>query len=69
MLASLARLFLLRPFLTMAILGIPVVILIAVGLFTIMALKFFIFVVAPILLVIWVIRRVFGNGNSSTSSP
>ena len=70
MIVSILRLFVLRPFLTMAILGIPVVILIAVGLFTIMALKFFIFVVAPILLIIWVIRKVFGNGgSSSTSNP
>lgn len=65
MLGSLVRLFVLRPFLTMAILGIPVVILIAVGLLTIMALKFLIFVVAPILLVIWVVRKVFGKDSGT----
>ena len=40
MLASILRLFALRPFLTMAIFGIPIIILVAVGLITIMALKF-----------------------------
>ena len=59
MFAALARLFVLRPFLTMAILGIPIVILIAVGLITIMALKFLVFVVLPICLVVWVLRKLF----------
>ena len=58
MIAALIRLFALRPFLTMAILGIPVIILIAVGLFTIFALKFLVFIVLPIALVIWLLRRV-----------
>ena len=61
MLAALVRLFALRPFLTLAILGIPVVILIAVGLITIMALKFVVFIVLPIVLVVWVVRKVFGR--------
>jgi type IV secretory pathway VirB3-like protein len=61
MLAALARLFVLRPFLTMAILGIPIIILVAVGLITIMALKFLVFVVLPIALVVWVLRRLFWN--------
>ena len=64
MLASLARLFVLRPFLTMAILGIPVVILIAVGLLTIMALKLFVFVVLPIILVVWLFRKFFGKDSA-----
>ena len=59
MLAALVRLFALRPFLTMAILGIPIVILIAVGLITIVALKFLVFVVLPIALVVWVLRKLF----------
>ena len=67
MLASIARLFMLRPFLTMAILGIPVAILIAVGLFTIMALKFLVFIVLPIVLVVWVLRKLFGGNNGSTT--
>lgn len=67
MLASIARLFMLRPFLTMAILGIPVAILIAVGLFTIMALKFLVYIVLPIVLVVWVFRKLFGGSNGSTT--
>jgi len=67
MIGSILRLFVLRPFLTMAILGIPVIILIAVGLFTIMALKFLVFVVLPIVAIIWVVRKVFGNGGSTAS--
>ena len=64
MLAALARLFMLRPLFTMAILGIPVLLLIAVGLFTIMAVKFLVFVVLPIALIIWVARKIFGNSTS-----
>jgi hypothetical protein len=58
MIAALLRLFALRPFLTMAILGIPVILLIAVGLFTIFALKFIVFIALPIALVVWLMRRV-----------
>jgi len=61
MLASLARLFLLRPLLSLAVLGIPVIILIAVGLITITVLKFVVFVVLPIVLVVWVLRKIFGK--------
>jgi hypothetical protein len=66
MLANIARLFMLRPFFTMAILGIPVAILIAVGLFTIMALKFFVYIVLPIILVVWIFRKIFGSNGSTT---
>ena len=59
MIQALLRLFALRPFLTMAIFGIPVLILIAVGLFTILALKLLVFVVLPIAVVVWLIRRIF----------
>ena len=65
MFAALARLFVLRPLLTLAVLGIPVIVLIAVGLFTIMALKLLVFVVLPIALVAWVTRRLFRNGDSA----
>ncbi len=58
MIAALIRLFALRPFLTMAILGIPVIVLIAVGLFTIVAFKFLVFIVLPIAVVVWLMRRV-----------
>jgi antibiotic biosynthesis monooxygenase (ABM) superfamily enzyme len=59
MISSLLRLFALRPFLTMAILGIPVIVLIAVGLLTIMLMKFLVFVVLPIMAAIWLVRRLF----------
>jgi len=57
MISSLLRLFVLRPFLTMAILGIPVIMLIAVGLLTIMLMKFLVFVVLPIMAAVWLVRR------------
>jgi hypothetical protein len=60
MIAALLRLFAVRPLLTMAIFGIPVLVLIAVGLFTIWALKLLVFVVLPIVAVIWLIRSLFG---------
>jgi hypothetical protein len=65
MIGSILRLFVLRPFLTMAILGIPVIILIAVGLLTIMALKILVFVVLPIVAIVWVFRKVFGKDTAS----
>ena len=64
MIASILRLFVLRPLFTMAILGVPVIILIAVGLLTIWVLKFLVFVVLPIALVIWVLRKLFGRSDS-----
>ena len=57
MLALLARLFALRPLLSMAILGVPILILVAVGLVTIVALKVLLFLVLPIVLVVWLVRR------------
>jgi antibiotic biosynthesis monooxygenase (ABM) superfamily enzyme len=59
MISSLLRLFALRPFLTMAILGIPVIVLIAVGLLTIMLMKVLVFVVLPIMAAVWLVRRLF----------
>ena len=61
MLTSISRLFALRPFFTTAIIGIPLIMLVAIGLFTVMAVKFFVFVVLPIGLVVWLFRRVFGR--------
>ena len=68
MLAAILRLFALRPLLTLGIFGIPVLILIAVGLFTIMALKFLLFIVLPIALVIWVFRKIFRKSDSPPST-
>lgn len=67
MLSSLLRLFAVRPLLGMAILGIPVVILIAVGLITIVALKFLVLVVLPIVLIVWVARRILGSDGKGAS--
>jgi hypothetical protein len=68
MFAAIARLFFLRPFLTMAILGFPVIILVAVGLITIWALKFLVFIALPIVLIIWVARKLFSNNDRGTST-
>lgn len=57
MIAALIRLFALRPLLTMAILGFPIILLIAVGLFAIYALKFLVFIVLPVAAVVWLVRR------------
>lgn len=59
MIPSLLRLFALRPFLTMAILGIPVIVLIVVGLLTIVLMKFLVFLVLPVIAVVWLVRRLF----------
>lgn len=66
MLASLSRLLQLRPFLTMAILGIPVVVLIMIGLFTIFTLKLFVFVVLPVLAMVWLVRKIFHRPGPAT---
>jgi hypothetical protein len=68
MFAAIARLFALRPFFTMAILGFPVLILAAIGLITIWALKFLVFIVLPIVLIVWVARKLFSNGDRGTTS-
>lgn len=65
MLSMLLRLFALRPILTAAIMGFPVLLLIAVGLVTIYALKALLFIGVPVLLVIlaiWWFRRASRKG-------
>jgi type IV secretory pathway VirB3-like protein len=64
MFVALLRLFALRPFLTLAIFGIPLFVLVAVGLFTILALKLIVFVVLPIAAVVWLVRRLTREGDS-----
>jgi hypothetical protein len=61
MIAAILRIIALKPLLTLAIFGIPVLLLIAVGLLTIMALKVLIFVVLPIVVIIWAARKLFGR--------
>ncbi len=57
MLSAFARLFALRPLLSMAILGVPVFTLVAIGFFAIWAVKLLFFVVLPIVLVVWLVRK------------
>ena len=57
MITALLRLFALRPLLSLAIFGIPIMVLVAVGLFTILALKLLVFVVLPIMAVVWLYKR------------
>ena len=59
MLGMFARLLALRPLLSFAILGVPVLALVALGLVTVMVLKLMFFVVLPIVLVYWLVKRVF----------
>ncbi|MEO6211382.1 MAG: hypothetical protein ABIQ10_14810 [Gemmatimonadaceae bacterium] len=64
MIVALLRLFALRPLLTLAIFGIPLFVLVAVGLLTIIAFKVLVFVVLPIVAVIWLLRRLSRSGDS-----
>jgi type IV secretory pathway VirB3-like protein len=67
MLVSLLRLLALRPLLTLAIFGIPIVVLVAVGLFAILALKLFFFVVLPVLAIVWLVRKLTRSGDAPAS--
>lgn len=62
--ALLLRLFALRPFLAMGIFGIPVMILIAVGLVTIFAVKALVFFVLPAVLIIWLVRKAYKSAKA-----
>jgi hypothetical protein len=65
MLAALLRLLALRPLLTITIFGIPLLVLAVIGLLAVGLVKFLIFVVLPIALVIWVLRWLFGRDRDS----
>ena len=67
MIGTLIRLFALRPLLTMVIMGIPLLVLVAVGLVTILALKFIVFVVLPVVAVIWLVRWFRRTGEPTTT--
>ncbi|MGH7624500.1 MAG: hypothetical protein ACREOJ_04175 [Gemmatimonadaceae bacterium] len=67
MIAAIVRLFALRPLLTMAILGIPLLLIIGVGLFAILAFKFLLFIVLPVVVVIWLVRTVFRSSDRPAS--
>jgi hypothetical protein len=64
MLVALLRLFALRPLLTLVIFGIPLFVLVAVGLVTILAFKLILFVILPIVAVVWLVRRFSRAGDS-----
>lgn len=68
MIAALLRLFALRPLLTITILGIPLLVLAAIGLLTVVVLKVLIFVVLPIALVIWVVRWFLSRNGDGESN-
>jgi membrane protein implicated in regulation of membrane protease activity len=63
MLVALLRLLALRPLLSIAIFGIPLLVLVAVGLFTILALKLFVFIVLPVIAIVWLYRRFSRSGD------
>jgi hypothetical protein len=63
MIGSLLRLLALRPLLSIAIFGIPLLVLIAVGLFTIVALKLLVFVVLPVFAIVWLWRKLSRSGD------
>jgi hypothetical protein len=67
MLVALLRLFALRPLLSLAILGIPLLVLVAVGLFTILALKLLVFVVLPVVAIVWLFRKLSRSGDCPPS--
>jgi hypothetical protein len=67
MITALLRLFALRPLLTLAIFGFPLILLVAIGLFTILALKLLVFVVLPIVAVVWLYKRMTRSGDSPAS--
>jgi uncharacterized membrane protein YqjE len=62
--ALLLRLFALRPLLTMGILGFPVLLLIAIGLATIFAVKALVFIVIPAAIVIWLVRKAYKSARA-----
>ena len=67
MITALLRLFALRPLLSLAIFGIPILVLVAVGLFTILAFKLLVFVVLPIFAVVWLYKRMSRSGDRPAS--
>ncbi|MBM3908693.1 MAG: hypothetical protein FJ363_11555 [Gemmatimonadetes bacterium] len=69
MLALLARLFALRPLLGAAVLGVPVLVLIAIGLSVLVVGKILLFVVLPIALVIWIYKRVLKPHDDLAAPP
>ena len=63
MLTSFLRLFALRPILAGSLLGIPILTLILLGLATAVLLKVLLFVVIPVVVVVWLVKRLRRNPN------
>lgn len=57
MLQLILRLFALRPLLSLAIFGIPVLTLLAIGVATVLAFKLLVFVLLPVAVLLWLLRR------------
>lgn len=57
MLAQILKLFALRPLFSMALFGIPILTLVVIGLFAVAMVKFAVFVVLPVGLLVWAVRR------------
>jgi len=64
MIASILRLFVLRPLFSIMIFGFPILLLVAVGLFAIVALKTLFLVVFPVVLVVWLVRKLMRTRSS-----
>lgn len=69
MLSAFARLFALRPLFSMAILGVPVLTLVVIGFFALWALKLLFFVVLPVAVVVWMIRKFTRRRSPSLQTP
>jgi hypothetical protein len=65
MIPALLRLFALRPLFTVAVLGFPLILLVIVGLLAIYAIKFLVFVLLPLALIIWLLRTLFWTGGTA----
>jgi type IV secretory pathway VirB3-like protein len=65
MIASILRLFALRPLFSLMIFGFPLLLLVAVGLFAIIAFKALFLFVLPVLLVVWLVRKIARSADSS----
>ena len=69
MIESILRLFALRPLFTIAIMGIPLLVLIVIGLAAVMLFKLLLFVVLPIVIGVWLLRKLFGSRHEPYVDP
>ena len=69
MLTALLRLFALRPIRAGSLVGIPILTLIMLGLATALFLKLLLFVVLPITLGLWLLRKVRRAGRNDEETP